>query len=173
MKITQVESFILHIPIPRLVTDSFNQGLTWGLPGAIIHTDEGITGTGFTSTLTHGDHAIKDVIDRIYTPKLTGADPLCTQRLWRELYWSDAHWVGRLGITQMALAAIDMALWDIKAKGVRCPAVEARRRRQGRPRAFLQHRRWMAELRDPETHRRDEGHHRQGLARREDEGRLA
>ena len=121
MKITQVESFILHIPIPRLVTDSFNQGLTWGLPGAIIHTDEGITGTGFTSTLTHGDHAIKDVIDRIYTPKLTGADPLCTQRLWRELYWSDAHWVGRLGITQMALAAIDMALWDIKAKAFGVP----------------------------------------------------
>lgn len=116
MKITEVESFILHVPIPRLVTDSFNKADTWGLPGLRIRTDEGVEGTGYTSTLTHGDFAIKDIIDRIYTPLLIGEDPLDTQRHWDRMYWSDAHWVGRLGITQMALAAVDIALWDLKSK---------------------------------------------------------
>ena len=116
VRITDVESFILHVPIPRFVTDSFNQAVTWGLPGVIVRTDEGIFGTGYTSTLSHGDHAIKDILDRCYIPRLVGVDPLLHQRIWEDLYWSDAHWVGRVGITQMALAAVDIALWDLKAK---------------------------------------------------------
>lgn len=121
MKITEIETFILHADIPRLVTDSFNRATRWGLPGVIIRTDEGVEGTGFTSTLTHGDHAIKTIIDGLYTPLLLGEDPLDTQRHWDRLYWSDAHWVGRLGITQMALAAVDIALWDLKAKACGLP----------------------------------------------------
>ena len=116
MRITEVETFILHADIPRFVTDSFNEALTWGLPGVLIHTDEGITGTGYTSTLGHGDHAIVDIIARNYAPLLVGEDPLLHQRHWDRMYWSDAHWVGRLGISQMALAAVDIALWDLKCK---------------------------------------------------------
>jgi L-alanine-DL-glutamate epimerase-like enolase superfamily enzyme len=119
--IREVESFVLHVPLPRLVTDSVNRAQAWGLTGVLIRTEEGLTGTGYTSTLTHGDHAIKDVIDRIYAPQLIGKDALLHQRLWRELYWSDAHWVGRLGITQMALAAVDIGLWDLKAKAFGVP----------------------------------------------------
>lgn len=116
MKIVDVESFILHAPIPRLVTDAFNRADSWGLPGVLIRTDDGLVGTGYTSTLGHGDFAIKEVIDRIYSPLLVGEEPLDVQRHWERLYWSDAHWVGRVGITQMALAAVDIALWDLRAK---------------------------------------------------------
>jgi hypothetical protein len=69
MKIESVESFILNVPLPRFVADSFNQALIWGLPGVLIRTDEGITGTGYTSTQTGGDNAIKEILDRSYTPK--------------------------------------------------------------------------------------------------------
>ncbi len=116
MKIVDVQSFVLHAPIPRFVTDAFNQADRWGLPGVLIRTDDGLVGTGYTSTLSHGDFAIKDVIDRIYAPLLVGEEALDIQRHWERLYWSDAHWVGRLGITQMALAAVDIALWDLKAQ---------------------------------------------------------
>jgi L-alanine-DL-glutamate epimerase-like enolase superfamily enzyme len=116
MRITEVETFIVQAPIPRRVTDSFNEAVTWGLPGILIRTDEGITGTGYTSTLSTGDHAIKDIIDRVYAPLLIGDDPLDYQRHWDRLYWSGAHWTGRTGITQMALAAVDIALWDLRAQ---------------------------------------------------------
>lgn len=121
MRIAAVETFILQVDIPRFVADSFNRAARWGLPGVVIRTDDGVDGTGFTSTLSHGDTAVKEVIDRVYVPLLIGEDPLDTQRHWERLYWSDAHWVGRLGITQMALAAVDIALWDLKAKALGLP----------------------------------------------------
>jgi L-alanine-DL-glutamate epimerase-like enolase superfamily enzyme len=121
MRITDVETFIVQAELPRYVADAFNQTVNWGLPGVIIRTDEGIEGTGYTSTQTHGDFAIKDVLDRVYVPVLEGEDPLEHQRLWDQLYWSDVHWVGRSGITQMALAAVDIALWDLKAKAFGVP----------------------------------------------------
>lgn len=116
MKITEVETFIVQGDLPRFVADSFNQAAVWGMPGVMIRTDEDVCGVGFSMTLGSGDHAIVDVIDRYYVTKLIGQDPLRHQYLWDRLYWSDAHWVGRLGITQMALAAVDVALWDLKAK---------------------------------------------------------
>ncbi len=121
MRIAAVESFIVHAPIPRFVADSFNTATTWGFPGIIIRTDDGLEGWGFTSTLSHGDKAIKSIIDEIYAPLLIGTDPRDTQRHWQRLYWSDAHWVGRSGITHMALAAVDIALWDLKAKALGVP----------------------------------------------------
>lgn len=121
LRITSVESFILHVPLRKYVEDSFNTADKWGLPGVIIHTDAGISGTGYTSTLTHGDFAIKSIIDELYTPLLIGEDPRLNERIWQKLFWSKAHWVGRVGITTMAHAAIDIALWDIKAKAANQP----------------------------------------------------
>jgi L-alanine-DL-glutamate epimerase-like enolase superfamily enzyme len=121
IRITRVESFILHVPIHKYVEDSFNTADQWGLPGVILHTDAGITGLGYTSTLTHGDTAIKSVIDDLYAPLLIGEDPRLHERIWQKLFWSKAHWVGRVGITTMAHAAVDIALWDIKAKAANLP----------------------------------------------------
>jgi L-alanine-DL-glutamate epimerase-like enolase superfamily enzyme len=121
VEIANAESFILKVPIPRAVADSVNEALTVGFVGVRMRTDEGIEGTGYTTTLGHGTEAIKDILDRYYVPALLGTDPLCHQRTWETMYWSDAHWVGRLGITQMALAAVDVALWDLKAKAFGVP----------------------------------------------------
>lgn len=121
MKITKVETFALRVPIPRPVADAFNRTDVWGLPGVIIRTDEGISGTGYTSTLSRGDAAIKSILDDIYAPLLCGRDPLLHHQIWKDLYWSGAHWVGRQGVAHMALAAVDIALWDLKAKALGLP----------------------------------------------------
>jgi L-alanine-DL-glutamate epimerase-like enolase superfamily enzyme len=121
VKITSVESFIVHAPIPRFVADSFNTATVWGIPGVIVRTDDGIEGWGYTSTLSFGDKAITSIIDDIYAPLLVGEDPTDTQRHWERLYWSDSHWVGRSGIAHMAIAAVDIALWDLKAKAAGLP----------------------------------------------------
>jgi len=42
-------------------------------------------------------------------------------------YWSDAHRVGRSGITHMALAAADIAPRDLKAKVLALPLYKSRR----------------------------------------------
>lgn len=121
MKITKVDAFILHIPLGRTVADSFNATSNVGLAGARIFTDSKHVGTGFTTTLGSGDDLIRSAIERYYTPVLLGQDPFQVKKIWNELYWSSLHWVGRQGITTMAMAAVDIALWDLIAKAVEKP----------------------------------------------------
>ena len=51
-----------------------------------------------------------------------GEDPREGRRLWQKLARAPAlQWVGRAGITQLALAAVDVALWDLRAKSAGVP----------------------------------------------------
>lgn len=120
MKITSVETFILHVPVTRSgIADSTHQVSHWGAPGVIIHTDTGISGYGYTGTHAHlpTDRLITACIQESYAPLLVGEDPQNVQWLWDRLYhYPPLQWIGRSGITHLALSAIDVALWDIKAK---------------------------------------------------------
>ena len=125
MKITNVETLLLHVPVTNMrVADSRHQLTNWGVVGAIIHTDAGLQGYGYTGTHAHlgTDRLIRDCIRHAFGPLLTGEDPRDVRRLWEKLYHEPSiRWVGRAGITQMALSAIDVALWDLKAKAAEMP----------------------------------------------------
>jgi len=121
MKINKVDPFILHVPMGRTVADSFNKTDHVGLTGVRLFTDQGAVGTGFTTTLAAGDDLIRGAIERYYAPILLGRDPFDVRKIWHDLYWSPLHWVGRQGITTMAMAAVDIAVWDLMAKAVEKP----------------------------------------------------
>src|SRR5690606_32605579 len=96
----------------------------WGAPGVILETDSGLRGYGFSGTHAHlpTDRLIADCIEHSYGPLLLGADPLEVQHLWQKLHrHSPVMWVGRGGITHLALGAVDIALWDLKAKAADMP----------------------------------------------------
>ncbi|MEP7207442.1 MAG: mandelate racemase/muconate lactonizing enzyme family protein [Casimicrobiaceae bacterium] len=82
-----------------------------------IETDTGITGTGWCTTVGVGGLAIKSLVDAYLAQLLVGEDPRHTERLW-EMLWADCHFAGPGGLTTLAIATIDTALWDIKAKSV-------------------------------------------------------
>jgi L-alanine-DL-glutamate epimerase-like enolase superfamily enzyme len=125
MKVTKIETFILHVPVTkRRIEDSTHSVTHWGAPGVILHTDSGLCGFGYTGTHAHlaSDRLIATCISEVYGPLVIGEDPLDVQRLWMKLYhFPPVQWVGRAGIAHMALAAIDIALWDLKAKGAGLP----------------------------------------------------
>lgn len=125
MKITNVETFILHVPVTRnQIEDSTHRVTHWGAPGVIIHTDAGIAGYGYTGTHGHlpTDRLITDCITHTYAPLLLNEEPQAVQHLWQKLArFPPAQWVGRGGITHLALSAVDIALWDIKAKAAGLP----------------------------------------------------
>jgi len=120
MKITSVEPFLLHVPVTGGgIADSTHVVSFWGMPGCRIKTDAGHVGFGYTGT--HADVAldrlITSCISNVYGPLLVDEDPRQVLSLNRKLLrHPPAHWVGRGGITQMALSAVDLALWDLKAK---------------------------------------------------------
>jgi L-alanine-DL-glutamate epimerase-like enolase superfamily enzyme len=125
MKITQVEPFILHVPVTKNRIEDSTHGVThWGAPSVILHTDSGLRGFGFTGTHAHlaSDRLITSCIRDVYGPLLIGEDPNEVQRIWSKLYhFPPVKWVGRSGISHLALAAVDIALWDLKSKSVGQP----------------------------------------------------
>lgn len=121
MKMTKVETFVLHVPIDPPITDAINVATHWGLAGVRIYTDEGYVGYGYTGTCAHGDDMIVDTIERYYAPELIGKDPFMVKEIWDMLRYGKMHWIGRAGIAHMALAAVDIALWDIMAKASNKP----------------------------------------------------
>ena len=40
---------------------------------------------------------------------------------WKRLYWLPTHWIGRAGAVHMALAMVDIALWDLAAQRAGVP----------------------------------------------------
>lgn len=121
MKITKIETFILQVPLNPPIKDAINAPTHWGLPGVRIFTDENIIGYGYTGTTAYGDEMITDTIDRYYAPELIGMDPFMVKEIWDKLHFGKLHWIGRSGITHMAMAAVDIALWDIMSKASKKP----------------------------------------------------
>ncbi|MEZ4618038.1 MAG: mandelate racemase/muconate lactonizing enzyme family protein [Caldilineaceae bacterium] len=81
---------------------------------AEIKSHDGYAGLGFTYTLRTGGPAQFAHAAEI-APGLLGEDPNDIGRLWSKLAWASAS-VGRSGVATQAIAAIDTALWDMKAK---------------------------------------------------------
>ncbi len=125
MRIARLEPFILHIPVTGgSISDSTHRISHWGVVGTKIVTEDGLEGYGFTGTHADlaSDRLITACIRDCYAPLLAGEDAFEISRLWLKLARNPAlQWVGRAGITQLALAAVDVALWDLKAKKAQVP----------------------------------------------------
>jgi len=86
---------------------------------AEIDTEAGLSGLGFSYAKRAGGPA-QFAHAREVAPELMGEDPSDIGRLWTKLAWAGAS-VGRSGAATQALAAIDVALWDLKAKRAGLP----------------------------------------------------
>jgi L-alanine-DL-glutamate epimerase-like enolase superfamily enzyme len=137
VKITSIETFVLHVPVTRGgIADSIHTMTHWGAPGCIIRTDAGIDGYGYSGT--HADLASDRIITRFiadcYAPLLIGEDPRQTAALWTKLFrHPPLQWVGRAGISHLALGCIDVALWDIVAKAAGQPLWQVLGGREDKP----------------------------------------
>ena len=83
-----------------------------------IITDEGVYGIG-DATLNGRELAVAAYLQEHVIPCLNGKDPLQSEDLWQFLY-RGAYW-RRGPVTMSAIAAVDTALWDIKAKAAGMP----------------------------------------------------
>lgn len=125
MKIVDVKPFIMHLPLTAYaISDSTHSITRWGVVGVEIVTNAGLSGFGFTGTHAevHSDRLIARWIGECYGPLLLGENAVDVTRLWHKLGRAPAlQWVGRAGVAQLALAAVDVALWDLRAKQARLP----------------------------------------------------
>jgi mannonate dehydratase len=83
-----------------------------------ISTDEGVYGLG-DATLNGRELPVASYLTDHVIPCIIGRDPFQTEDIWQYLY-RGAYW-RRGPVTMTAIAAVDMALWDIKGKSLNTP----------------------------------------------------
>ncbi len=84
-----------------------------------ITTTQGLYGVGFSYSKRAGGPAQYAHAKEV-AAQLIGQDPSDIPRLYEQLLWAGAS-VGRSGVATQALAAIDVCLWDLKAKRAGLP----------------------------------------------------
>src|SRR5258707_15804516 len=83
-----------------------------------IETDEGVYGIG-DATLNGREKAVVAYLEAHVIPALIGRDARRIEDIWQYLY-RGAYW-RRGPVTMRAIAAVDVPLWDIKAKALGVP----------------------------------------------------
>ena len=120
MRITGITTQLYRIPPAVKIEDSIQRVSHWEFLVARLTTDAGLAGTGFSYTNGSGGTAIRELVDTYVTPLVIGRDPVDVERIWRGCWW-ELHSLGSGGMTRFALAAIDIALWDILAQHAQVP----------------------------------------------------
>jgi mannonate dehydratase len=86
-----------------------------------IETDQGVYGIG-DGTLNGREKAVVAYLEEHVIPVLIGRDARRIEDIWQFLY-RGAYW-RRGPVTMRAIAAVDMALWDIKGKALGAPVYD-------------------------------------------------
>ena len=86
-----------------------------------LTTDDGLTGLG-DATLNGREQAVVAYLAEHVVPLLIGRDASRIEDTWQFLYRS-AYW-RRGPVTMASIAAVDMALWDIKGKAAGMPVYQ-------------------------------------------------
>lgn len=86
-----------------------------------IETDDG-RGLGFTYTIGEGGRAIRTFVETVLRPAIEGTP--AAPRVAREELRTATTFVGREGISELAIAAVDIALWDALGRRLDVPLYE-------------------------------------------------
>ncbi len=110
MKISDVKTFLVH--------DAERPGRNYTF--IKIYTDEGLTGIG-EAGITWKELAVQGLVET-YRPILVGMDPSRIEHIWQTLWRGQFFRGGH--IHSAAVAAIDLALWDLRGKALGVPVYD-------------------------------------------------
>ena len=121
MKITDVTTTVLFYPHTTPIQDATTPAPSRDVGRrrqlfVHIHTDEGFQGLG----IGQGSPGIRQVVEEAFRDLLIGQDPMDIEKLWQDMFWR-VRGYGRKGVAFCALSAVDIGLWDLKAKALGLP----------------------------------------------------
>jgi L-alanine-DL-glutamate epimerase-like enolase superfamily enzyme len=110
----QTDHYLITLPI-TLSDSTHGQMSHFELITVCIKDGDGVQGVGYTYTVGSNGAAIHATIARDLAPRVKGVRADLIEALWHKMWWS-VHYGGRGGAAALAIAAVDIALWDLKAR---------------------------------------------------------
>ncbi|MFB6106654.1 MAG: mandelate racemase/muconate lactonizing enzyme family protein [Halobacteriaceae archaeon] len=120
--ITDVQTGLYGIPNEESLDDATQSFDELELVTVELTTSDGVTGVGFTYTIGEGGASVESFLAETLAPELDRAD-VAPRRLRSDLRGATTF-VGREGVSELALAAVDIAAWDALGKGLGAPLYE-------------------------------------------------
>lgn len=120
MKITNVRSVLVRIPLLRPVRIATREVHGREFVLAFVQTQDGMQGAGYTYAGTVGGTMVRAAVDDVLKPLLLNADAGLIERHWATMF-QDGLLVGRRGALIRAISAVDIALWDLAGKRAGMP----------------------------------------------------
>ena len=123
IRITGLETDLLRLPPQAPNYDAIHKlGVDRGSVVLRIRTDAGITGWASSSfgMIAGGPRVVQTILQEEIQPIIRGMDPAFPRKI-RDEIWKALEYHGVTGVTQFAIAATDIAVWDIVGKAAGMP----------------------------------------------------
>lgn len=119
-KIKSVEVLMVDLKPKVVRTDAVQSFVSQETPIVKITDEDGVVGTGYSYTIGTGGPAVISLIRKTLAPCIIGEDAEDINKIWRKMLMNTyATSVG--AITSLAIAAIDIALWDLRCIRAKLP----------------------------------------------------
>jgi len=120
VKIVRAEAYLVDLEPEVVRTDAIQAFTKQETIFVDIETDDGGGGTGYSYTIGTGGRAVLSLLREDLLHRLIGEDARRVEALWQKLFWA-THGTAVGAITSLALAAVDIALWDLRCRAAGQP----------------------------------------------------
>jgi L-alanine-DL-glutamate epimerase-like enolase superfamily enzyme len=120
VRIVKAEAFLCDVEVETVRIDAIQSFAKQETIFVDVETEDGLVGTGYSYTIGTGGRAVLRLLQTDLLDLLVGEDARQIEGIWRRLFWA-THATAVGAITSLALAAVDIALWDIRCKAAGQP----------------------------------------------------
>lgn len=121
-RVTDLQCELYGVPNDEPLDDAIQSFDELELVLVTIETSTGTGGQGFTYTIGEGGNSIRTFVESVLAPALDGES--AAPRIARENLRGATTFVGREGISELAISAVDIALWDALGRRLEVPLYE-------------------------------------------------
>src|SRR5208282_1700348 len=119
-KIVRIDFMMVDLKPKVKRVDAIQSFVSQETPFVRITDSDGAVGCGYGYTIGTGGWGVMSLIEKALAPVLIGRDAVEIEAIWRAmLFTTHATTVGP--ITCIAMAAIDIALWDLRCRRAKLP----------------------------------------------------
>ena len=110
----------VNLPPKVVRTDAIQSFVTQETLLLTLRCSDGIEATGYAYTIGTGGSSIIALLRDHLVPRLLGRNPVHIEAIWKDLFFH-THATAVGAITSLALACVDTALWDWRARSQQLP----------------------------------------------------